>query len=114
MTWTDTDWPAEAEKAAAYVLESETVDSVGVMRWGPPGITAVYGALGDKQEQRRRARLCNEILRRFLSSTRIDIVATGQDSQSRAWAVLVDADALELIDALAQEAWEIAGSLDAQ
>ena len=112
MAWTNTNWKAESVKAAAYAAENNTPEEpVGIMRWGPPGTIALYGQLGESPQDRHRSLHCAEVLRSLLANANVEVVAAGLDQQHRAWSILAESDALDLLDALVEESWQIAGCM---
>ncbi len=112
MGWTNTNWQAESVKAAAYAAENNAREGpVGVMRWGPPGTVALYGHTGESPRERNRSAQCANVLRSLLANASVEILAAGVDKNGRAWSVLAESDALDLLDAIVDEAWQIAGCM---
>ncbi|MCG8586443.1 MAG: hypothetical protein MI757_17175 [Pirellulales bacterium] len=109
MAWTDTNWKAESQKAATYAAENNAREGpVGVMRWGPPGTVAIYGHASESGVHQARAIHCAMVTRTLLANAQVEVLSASLDSKKRAWAILVESDALDLLDAIVDEAWEIA------
>jgi len=110
MAWTNTNWKSEAVKAASYAAENNSREGpVGIMRWGPPGTVALYGHATDSPDERQRSLQCANILRSLLANANAEVLSAGADPDARAWSILVESDALDLLDALIEESWQIAG-----
>jgi hypothetical protein len=109
MAWTDTNWKAESAKAAAYAAEHNATEGpVGIMRWGPPGTIAVYGRIGESAVERARSLHTAEVARSLLANANVEVLAAGLDQQRQAWTILVESDAIDFLDAMVSEAWQIA------
>jgi hypothetical protein len=110
----ETNWKAESARAAEYVAEqNSSEDSVGAMRWGPPGIVALYGQMGKSNAQHARALNCIAVARSLLANANVEVLAAAFDRQRRAWSILAESDAIDLLDALVLEAWQIAECMEA-
>ena len=109
MAWTDTNWKAESQKAAAYAADNSGQEGpVGIMRWGPPGTIALYGQTGDSPAERKRSLDAADVTRSILANANIEVLGASLDQQRRAWSILAESDALDFLDSVVSEAWQIA------
>ena len=112
MAWSDTNWKAESQKAAAYAADHNAQEGpVGVMRWGPPGTVAVYGHTRETTADRSRALNTAAVVRSLLANANVEVLAAGVDPELRAWSILAESDAIDFLDAVVTEAWQIAESM---
>ena len=112
MGWTNTNWKAEAVKAASYAAENSAREGpVGVMRWGPPGTVALYGHSGETSADRYRALQCANVVGSLLANANVEVLSASYDDAHRAWSVLAECESLDLLDSIVNESWEIAGCM---
>ena len=109
MPWSKVNWEEEARKAANYVLQGdEGGEQHGAMRWGPPETAAIFCRIDENPESETRSKTCITVLKELLANAAITPIAFGLSKNRQAWAVIVESNALDLLDAIVKEAWEIA------
>ncbi len=103
-------WTDEAAKAAVYAAERRCSEHHGAMPWAEPGIAAVFG--NDGYRNNFAAQAIVGLFREKMRSSGIRVLGFGLDQDGNTWALLVESDDVQFLRQTALDAWKVASESD--